>query len=124
VLADFIDRDDVLVCAASRRTRLDEEPLHEVRVVAKQELHRDLAAELRVATEEHLPHAATGDLADQLEPADRAVPREVECGSGVAALACRRIDVGDLDRILGQRRGDITKLPADRLGSVGHGSRW
>ena len=75
MLADLVDRDDVLVRAARGRARLDEEPLHEVRLVVEQELDRDLAAELGVAREEDLAHAAARDLADQLEPTDLRVLR-------------------------------------------------
>src|SRR5439155_25418021 len=78
-------RDDVLVRAARGRARLDEEALDEVWVVAKQELDRDLAAELGVAAEKHLAHPTARELADQLEPADRVVAREIERLRGVAA---------------------------------------
>jgi hypothetical protein len=85
VLADLEDRDDVLVRAACGRARLDEEPLHELGVVAEQELDRDLAPELRVAAEEDLAHAAACDLADELEAADRGALREIERRVALAA---------------------------------------
>ena len=63
---------------ARGRSGLDEEPLHELLIVAQQKLDRDLATELGIAREKHLTHAAARELADQAEPADLHVLREIE----------------------------------------------
>ena len=78
VLADLVDRDDVLERAARRRARLDHEAADDVRIVLEQELEGDLAAELGVAREEDLAHAAACDLADQPEAADLLVAADLE----------------------------------------------
>ncbi|MEO8703688.1 MAG: hypothetical protein ABI867_26800 [Kofleriaceae bacterium] len=78
VLSDLEDRDDVVVRAARGRSRFDHEPVREPRIGLEQKLHRDAPAELGIAREEDLPHAAAGELADQLEPTDALGDRDLD----------------------------------------------
>ena len=66
VLADFVDDDDVVVLAAGRRARLDEEALGQLGLVRLQELDRDAAAEPEIAREVDGPHPALADHLDHL----------------------------------------------------------
>ena len=58
--------DNVLVVALSRGTRLYQESCDKVRRAQAQELERHEAAQLGIAGEEHLPHAAAPSLTQEL----------------------------------------------------------
>jgi hypothetical protein len=83
---------------------------------AGEELDRDAAAELGVAREEHLPHAAAAELADQLVLLDAQTRSELELIDRRRLVATRRgcrID---------QRAGPSG--PAARIFDVGGAHRW
>src|SRR5690606_7112756 len=101
------------VGAARGRARSVQEPLRECRVVVEQERDRDLAAELRVAREEHLAHAAARDLANQAEAIDLRVLAELERLPRLAPRSRREATAGldALKRLIGrQQRGRLARL--------------
>ena len=85
----------------------------------EQELDRDLAAELRVAREEDLAHAAARDLADQPEAIDLLVLREVE-RAGASRGACGRSPSADrASRTTWPSGWTIVGSPTVFIGTVG-----
>jgi hypothetical protein len=66
VLVDLVDDHDVLVVELCGRARLGQEAPRERARGAVEELDRDLPPEPGVAREDHLPHPAAPELADDV----------------------------------------------------------
>ena len=101
-LADVVDRDDVRVVDLRHRARLAHEPLGQRRVVAAQQLERDLAAELGILGAPHDAHRAGAE------------PLERRCSGRTACRAqrprCGRA-IADVERWI---VGVVGRAPSSR----------
>ena len=109
------------ICASStnRRTRSGLS-----RWLLEQDLDGQVAAEVGVAALEHGPHAAAGDLAEELEPHERSARSGISAEAGrTTARVARRVGVAEQDlrqppRLSARREKRAGACRADRHGHL------
>ena len=119
--AQLVHRHDPRMLELAADLRLLDEPadrLGRVPVPLQEHLHRQVAAQLAVATDQDGAHATAGDLAEQVQPAGgRRNPGRCRMNDRRRGLLHRRVAEPDPRRLadrIGQRRQRVRQLGASR----------